>query len=66
MENENDVDFIAAKNEQEILARELLAEILPLLKDYFVGEIIRNEDEIIYKMLNGQEFLISAWERDKI
>ncbi len=66
MENENDVDFIAAKNEQEILARELLAEILPLLKDYFVGEIIRNEDEIIYKMLNGQVFLIAVWDRDKI
>ena len=50
------------RNEPPINASDLLAEILPLLKDYFIGQITFDGDNITYTLLNGQKFAISATE----
>ena len=47
-------------NEPPINASDLLAEIYPLLEDYFVGQITFDGDSIKYTLLNGQKFAISA------
>lgn len=60
-QNENQYD-IDAKKEPHITAEDLAVDIKPLLKDYFKGDIMRNGGSIIYKMLNGQVFLITAQE----
>lgn len=49
-----------AKNEPPIEAKDLLAEIEPLLDDYFVGEICLDGEGINYVMPNGQKFIITA------
>ena len=49
-------------NEPPINASDLLAEIYPLLEDYFVGQITFDGDNITYALLNGQKFAISATE----
>ena len=48
------------KNEPPINSNDLLAEIIPLLKDYFIGQIIFDGDSITYALINGQKFTISA------
>ena len=48
------------KNEPPINASDLLAEIYPLLEDYFVGQITFGGDSITYALLNGQKFTISV------
>ena len=48
------------KNESPINASDLLAEIYPLLEDYFVGQIAFDGDNITYTLLNGQKFAILA------
>ena len=50
------------KNEPPINASDLLAEIIQLLEDYFVGQITFDGDNITYTLLNGQKFAISATE----
>lgn len=50
------------KNEPPINASDLLAEIIPLLKDYFIGQFTIDGDSITYALLNGQKFTISAIE----
>lgn len=52
------------KNEPPINASDLLAEIIPLLKDYFIGQITFDGDSITYALLNGQKFAILATEVD--
>lgn len=49
-----------AKNEPPIQAKDLLQEILPLMQDYFVGDITLEANGILYRLPNGQNFLISA------
>ena len=49
-------------NEPPINASDLLTEILPLLKDYFIGQITFDGENITYTLLNGQKFIISATE----
>lgn len=51
-----------AENEEPITANDLLEEIKPLLKDYFAGEIFLIDNSILYKLPNGQNFLIKAEE----
>ena len=46
------------RNEPPINASDLLAEIFPLLEDYFVGQITLDGDCITYALLNGQKFTI--------
>ena len=48
--------------EPSIAAKELLEEILPLMKDCFKGEIIFTGRAINYIMPNGQTFIITARE----
>lgn len=50
------------RNEPPINASDLLAVIIPLLEDYFVGQITFDGDSITYALLNGQKFTISAIE----
>lgn len=50
------------KNELPIKACSLLAEIKPLLEDYFVGEISLDDRGITYILPNGQRFILSAVE----
>lgn len=49
-------------NETTVTAKDLLEEIKPLLKDYFVGEISSADDGITYRLPNGQSFLIKVEE----
>lgn len=68
MENETQ-DFTEdeyAKNEPPVLACDLLAEIEPLLKDYFKGEVSFDGKTLTYALMNGQKFKLSAEEVVKI
>ena len=49
-----------AKNEPPIKESDLLLEILPLMQEYFVGDIKSDGKSILYRMPNGQSFLITA------
>lgn len=51
-----------AENEPSIKPSDLLAELIPLLDHYFVGEITFDGENITYALLNGQKFTISATE----
>ncbi|MGN0458861.1 MAG: hypothetical protein ACI4IL_07820 [Eubacterium sp.] len=51
-----------AKKEPPITASDLLAELIPLLKDYFIGQFTFDGDSITYDLLNGQKFTITATE----
>lgn len=51
-----------AKNEPPVTACDLLAEIMPLLKDYFIGQFSLDGEGIKYTLLNGQRFKIFATE----
>ncbi len=55
-----------AKNEPPISASELIAEIKPLLDDYFIGDISFDGEEITYRLLNGQTFLLKAERVDSL
>ena len=47
-------------NEPPVSAASLLEEMLPLLYDYFIGEIRRDGGDITYLLPNGQKFIITA------
>lgn len=49
-----------ATNEPKIRAEELIGEIFPLIKDYFIGDISFDGQAISYRLPNGQRFRISA------
>jgi len=49
-----------AKDEPSVTEEELLAEIMPLLEDYFVGEIFLQKQGITYHLPNGQNFILKA------
>ena len=46
--------------ERHIDAKEILEEILPLLKVCFIADFQVSDDNIIMDMLNGQKFKIKA------
>ncbi len=54
MTNEEAAALKTAENEAQFQARDLLAEIQPLLSDYFFGEFERNEDTLVCSFPNGQ------------
>lgn len=61
MDNVLDKEVLfAAKNEPQIQPKEILAELLPVMKDYFVGEFALEGNALTYKMLNGQKIKIYA------
>ncbi len=49
-----------AKKEPPVTAYELLQEIMPLLSDYFEGDISLTICGIAYSLPNGQKFIIKA------
>lgn len=51
-----------AKNEPPVAANIILAELEPLLDDYFKGEISFDGQNITYCLPNGQRFKLSAEE----
>lgn len=53
-------DGSIAEKEPPITASRLLEEILPLLEEYFIGEIGSGDNCIIYSLPNGQKFKITA------
>ena len=61
-EEQNSTDDEIAKNEPHVEPSELLAEIMPLLKDYFKGEVSFDGKTLTYALMNGQKFKISAEE----
>ncbi len=50
------------KNEFPVTASDLLAEIFPVLGDYFVGQISMDDNGITYSLPNGQKFILTAKE----
>ncbi len=61
-ERQNVREERTAKKEPPIAADELLAEIKPLLDDYFLGEIQWDGRQITYRLPNGQVFSLTAKE----
>ena len=51
------------KNEPPVSAEDFLAELLPLLFDYFEGEISFTNGGITYFLPNGQKFILTAQAR---
>ena len=49
-----------AKAEPPIAGKQLMQELLPLMQDYFVGDMRLERGGIVYRMPNGQRFLITA------
>lgn len=62
MENKTFNEKIVAQNEPPVTGKQLLTEMLPLLRDYFVGDISFGEQGILYRLPNGQRFYITALE----
>ncbi len=62
MKNESKIltEDEAAKNEPPVSADELLKEIMPLLQDYFEGELSFCNGGITYCLPNGQKFMLKA------
>ena len=54
--------YLRAIMEKPINANDLLAEVLPLLEDYFIGEFKLTDKYIIMEMLNNQKFKFSIEE----
>lgn len=52
----------AATEEKHFSGSDLLAEILPLLDEYFFGGFEQNGNVIVCKFLNGQTFYLKAEE----
>lgn len=60
MKNQNKAIFSNLELAEQFDSVQLLSEIIPLMKDYFVGDILFDDNQIAYTMPNGQTFLISA------
>lgn len=60
MEKHYDEPLKEAK-EEEITSRELLEEILPLIKEFFLAKIRFCGDEISLRFPNGQRAVVTAW-----
>lgn len=58
-----ETDELIAKNEPPITGGELLAEMMLLLSDFFLGEFVQDGQGITYRMPNNQLWEISAKER---
>ncbi|MDE6059605.1 MAG: hypothetical protein K2G44_06185 [Clostridia bacterium] len=43
-------------------ADELLKQIKPLLKDFFIAKIRKKGDELVIDFPNGQRFILTVWE----
>lgn len=61
-QTQNYTDDEIAKNEPPVVACEILTELMPLLKDYFKGEVSFDGKTLTYALMNGQKFKLSAEE----
>ena len=53
-------DFKELKNEQPISAKDFLAELFPILRDYFYGKLSVQHNSITYFLPNGQKIILTA------
>lgn len=53
-------EFKEAEKEKNFSRAELLAEIKPLIADYFLGEFEIIENKIVCNFLNGQVFYLAV------
>ncbi len=51
---------VNAAHEAPIEASDLIVEIEPLLREYFVGDFLFDKRGVLYRLLNGQSFRIIA------
>lgn len=56
----DNLDRAEAKNEPEILPESILAELKPIMQDYFLGKVLLKENYILYCMPNGQKIKLIA------
>lgn len=56
----DNLDRAEAKNEPEILPESILAELKPIMQDYFLGKVLLKENYILYRMPNGQKIKLIA------
>ena len=54
--------FLEATREGHIGEQQLLEEVLPLMEEYFVGNIVSQENNAFYQLPNGQIFQITLVE----
>lgn len=54
--------FLEATREGHIGEQQLLKEVLPLMEEYFVGNIVSQENNAFYQLPNGQIFKITLVE----
>lgn len=55
--------MLAAMREENIEGKNILLEIEPLIKEFFVCETIFEGNSLTLKFLNGQKFTLTATER---
>lgn len=51
-----------ARDESPITGAQLMAEIAPLVKEYFIGEVVSSDGSVLYTLPNGQKFRLTAKE----
>ncbi len=47
-------------NFKELTAEDIAAELLPLVREYFVGECRQEGENLIYTLANGQTYVIEV------
>ena len=52
--------IVDALQERKITCAEFMAEIKPLLEEYFIGEFLLDKEMIKVRFLNGQEMLLTV------
>ena len=60
MKNEQKYEELIAANEPPVSPQDLLDEIEPILKDYFVGQFHRGGNGLFYKLPNNQTFVFAV------
>ena len=65
MKNKTTTNSKELKNEQPVSAEDFLAELMPLLADYFEGEISFTNGIVTYFLPNGQKIILTA-QRDEV
>lgn len=50
------MEILAMKEQEKFTEEEILQEIEPLLRDYFIARFRKTESGIMMKLLNGQKF----------
>lgn len=51
-----------ARDESPITGAQLMAEIAPLVEEYFIGKVVSSDGSVLYTLPNGQKFRLTAKE----